>query len=418
MRPITTQEFDSLYVQGDHLHTGGGKGKWYEDYLPPPNRGSFWAWGFGRLGEALVYMYRATNNTKYLDWLVPQIDYIIARRDIDLDIETYSGTGLKLPVWNNDGASYNFNYAFPVHTAMICIPILRFIQVVLQDKLIQFYDKANQYQTICRDALAALGGDEFWYDVSVDKGSYGGAPYGVGIVPQAGQIAPVNQVHAFIFAAGLYDRISETSIYTDRIKKCLRLFKEDFIHVDSEYNSYYWAYHPTENPTAWEDPSHAQETMKAVQLAEFGFDVFDDADLNRFKNTINKLVDNSEYPPLVRRFIHPRNPGTEYFSYDSIDKKYQYEAVARYATLISLGTSVLRASLPVTRFMVDEWGSLDGDEQNSRRLYAIAATIYAQSKVWNKNGSNWVNGGSGFHRPTGFVNVSGEWKRIAGDFTR
>ena len=236
--------------------------------------------------------------------MIPQMDWIIARRDIDLKIESYSGTGLSLPAWSDDGyygGPAKFAYVYRVHTGLICFSILRFVQAVYANGIKEYFEKAKIYLAICQKALQIHNHDRDWADLGPGRGYYKGAPYGMGIIDVAGKVEMPNRVHAYIMACGLYDYIAETFIYRKRIEKCLRQFKT-WLRYDPFFAAYYWSYWPSEyGEKGWEDISHAQLTMSGLIYLHhnLGYRIYSLEDLLRLANTAKKTINDIVYPPLV-----------------------------------------------------------------------------------------------------------------------
>lgn len=310
--------FDELYFNFDPYHAGEQKGNWYS-WVTPNSRGAEWAWGWGALGWALSEMFFLTKERMYLELMIPQIDWIIARRDIDLKVESYSGTGLSLPAWSDDGyysGSAKFAYVYRVHTAMICFPILRFVQAVYLYNMEKHFERAKIYLEVCKNALRIHNNDRDWADLGPGRGYYKGAPYGIGIVDVAGKIEMPNRVHAYIMACGLYDCITGADLYRTRIENCLRQFKT-WLRYDPLFDAYFWSYWPSEyGEKGWEDISHAQLTMFGfLFLDQLGYHIYTLEDLLRTANTAKKIVNDCVYPPLVMdnlmgtyQPLDPKNP--------------------------------------------------------------------------------------------------------------
>lgn len=300
---ITQKLYDEWYIHSSwSINNFPQKGKQFN--------GHNYAWGWSYVANSLIEMYKATGDEKYLGLLVPQIKYVFSQTDEKLKIESFTGSGLYLPAWS-DGGYYTdgkFNYTYPVHTGMITIPILRFVDVVYENNITKYEGLANEFLKESGRALAIHNQSNMWKDISQGEGFYYGHPYGEGTVSEANKIGVPNRIFAYLAACGLYDKLTGEGIYAERIEKSLRYFKNSLVKYDKEYDSYYWSYWDNHNAQNWEDISHAALTAYGIFLLheEAGFNVFSEKELKKFKNTIFKIVGN-EGPPKVRKYIHERS---------------------------------------------------------------------------------------------------------------
>lgn len=314
----------------DNVVTQSLYDKWYSMSSWSPNKfpsntpdyGSpTYAWDWSYTGNSLIDMYNATGEEKYLEDFIPQATYIFTQTDEKLGIESFTGLGVSLPAWSDRGhyTSGKFNYIYPVHTGMILMPILRFVDTVKKNQLVQFYPVADDFLEKSSRALAIHNKDEMWVDLSETEGFYFGHPYGQGIVSEANQIGIPNRIFAYLAAAGLYDKITGKTEYTPRITKSLNYFKNYLLKYDKENDAYYWSYWEYANKESWEDISHAALTVYGIYILheEAGFSIFTEKDFKRFSNIVHKIVKVSKLnsQPKVMQNIH-QNGESEYLSFE------------------------------------------------------------------------------------------------------
>lgn len=117
------------------------------------------AWGQAlNVWEAYITIYDATKDEIWLKKLSEEIDMCLAKRDI------YTGkkdiNGYSLPAWSNTSDSSIYEgYYFPVETGLILHPILRFVEMVRENEVSTYYEKADEYVQACIDALAIFDND-------------------------------------------------------------------------------------------------------------------------------------------------------------------------------------------------------------------------------------------------------------------
>ena len=293
-------------------------GKGYKD-IKLENRARGYAWGWGYYGNSLIDMYKVTRDIKYLKEFVPQANYILNQRDHLLGIESFSGSNLSLPVWSDGGyysTTKDFVYSYPVNTGMIVLPIVRFIDVVKEESLSEFDKTALYYIEETKKTLLVHNEDGLWKDFSENKGFYYGHPYGEGKVTEAGKEGIPNRVIIYLAAAGLFDKVNDSNIFTDRIEKSLIYFKEDLIEYDPDNDSYYWRYWKYSGEDNWEDISHAALTVYGIHILHYeaDFEIFNHHDFIKFSNIVNKIINiGDKSTPQVSKFIHPRSDDEYYF---------------------------------------------------------------------------------------------------------
>ncbi|WP_088225262.1 hypothetical protein [Desulfosporosinus sp. FKB] len=312
MKGSAQEVFDWIYKNKDPYHTSESAGKWFAE-VNTSYRGGDFAWGWGAIGVALYYMFKATGNLKYLDWMVPQIDWVISHRDTDLDVESYLGTRLKLPVWN-DGGQYGSIHAYPVHTAVICIPILLFISVVRTLGIRRYFNRLDHYLLVCKDALEAHDTPGNWMDFSLMTG-YPVEP-NFGNFKEAGKVTMPNRGNAYLAACALLDKLCATSKHLAKAIKGFNYFYTCF-RLDETSNSYYWSYWPYYyGESGWEDISHASLTMMGFWLAhlEACLSVYSTIDFQRVANTAKRIVHVDRGQIMVNDNISPSSTRKEFSS--------------------------------------------------------------------------------------------------------
>lgn len=298
--------------------------------------GGSYAWGWSHVANSLVNMYRITGEEKYLQIFVKQAEYIFSKTDDKLGIESFTGTGLSLPVWSDRGryTSGEFNYTYPVHTGMITLPILRFIDTVYSGDLDKYKGIADEFLLETGKALEVHNQDNMWVDFSDTEGFYIGHPYGQGVVSEAGQIGILNRISVYLAASGLYDKLNGSNIYTNRIEKSLNYIKYTLLKYDQDFDSYYWNYWEELNiEKNWEDISHASLTVRSIYILhdEAGFTIFNDEDFKKFANNIYKIIDDRNSSIEMRKYIHKRDEEEQ--TYYTKDENPYYYDVFRWSFL-------------------------------------------------------------------------------------
>lgn len=359
--------------------------EWYEktwslDHFPIQGKeysGANYAWGWSYAGNALIDMYKATGDTKYLDSFIPQANYILSHTDKNEGIESFTSSGLSLPAWSDRGhyTAKKFNYTYPIHTGMITLPILRFVNVIRDDNLKQYKSIADKFLSASGDALAVHNEPDMWIDISETVGFFKGHSYGRGKISEANKIGVPNRIFIYLAASGLYDKLSGKKIYSEQINKSLRFFKEILLHYDKNYNSYYWKYWiggGSQSPG--EDISHAALTVYGLYILheEAGFTILTDKDFVKFKNIVYKTV-NEESPPKVRMNIHNlQNEKEIYFSAEDNPNYYQ---VLRFSFLGIYDEQIFDRLEGVYRELYLRKGP------DSTALFSIASYLSAKRQV-------------------------------------
>lgn len=368
---ISQKLYDEWYIHSSwSINNFPQQGKQFKGYE--------YAWGWSYVANSLIEMYKATGDEKYLGLLVPQIEYIFSQTDEKLKIESFTSSSLYLPAWS-DGGHYTggkFNYTYPVHTGMIIIPVLRFVDVVNENNITKYKETASKFLKESGRALAVHNQPDMWKDISPNEGFYYGHPYGEGIVSEANKIGIPNRIFAYLAACGLYDKLTGEGIYTERIEKSLRYFKNSLVKYDKEHDSYYWSYWDYNNAQNWEDISHAELTTYGIFLLhqEAGFKVFSDDEMSKFKNITFKIINNKN-PPKVRKYIHEKNDAQKIY-FTPKENDYYFSAL-RWSFLGMYDKKVLDYLEPIYE------GLYYKDEVTNNDLYSIA--LYLSTKKHTNN---------------------------------
>mgnify|MGYP001183575465 CR=1 FL=1 len=369
---ITEEIYNDFYNQ---LST------WSIEQFPsqsPDFNANSYAWGWSYVANSLVDMYRVTKDEKYLDILNEQIEYILSQTDEKLGIESFTKTGLSLPAWSDRGhyTSGEFAYVYPVHTGMITLPILRYVDTVYENDLNKYRESATRFLAASGEALAIHNQDELWVDFSDTEGFYIGHPYGEGLVSEAGKIGIPNRISVYLAAAGLYDKLTTSHTYDERIEKSLNYFKNSLFKYDGEFDSYYWSYWEEQNiQKPWEDISHAAVTVYGIHILheEVGYSVFTEEDFEKIANNIPKIIKDDNSSIQMRKYIHKRSDEEKVY-YNLAENPYYYD-VFRWSFLGVYNESVFDALERVYK-------KINIDEMNpNTRLSSIASFLYAKEKT-------------------------------------
>ncbi|WP_339316220.1 hypothetical protein [Oceanobacillus sp. FSL W7-1304] len=337
-----------------------------------------YAWGWSNVANSLVDMYRVTENEKYLEILVEQINYIFSQTDQKLGIESFTGTGLNLPAWS-DGGYYTdgqFNYVYPVHTGMITLPILRLVDTIYTYELNEYEEIADKFLVASGEALAIHNQVNMWVDFSDTEGFYLGHPYGDGYVSEANKIGIPNRISVYLAATGLYDKLTDGNIYSERIEKSLNYFKNSLFKYDEKFDSYYWSYWEEQNiQKPWEDINHAMITVYGIFILheEAGYSVFSESDFEKIANNVYKIIDDKNSPIQMRKHIHKRDEEEKTY-YIPEENPYYYD-VLRWSFLGVYDESILSTLEHVYK-------KTNVEEMNPQtRLSSIASYLYAKEKT-------------------------------------
>jgi hypothetical protein len=371
---ITQNLFDEWYEK-----------TWSKSHFPKQGieySGANYAWGWSYAANSLIDMYKATGETKYLDYFIPQANYILNHTDKDLGITSFSNTSLSLPAWSDRGhyTSRKFNYTYPVHTGMITLPILRFVDVVRSDNLSKYNKMADHFLTASGQALSVHNQPNMWIDISKTEGFFRGHPYGASIISEANKIGVPNRILIYLAACGLYDKLTGKGIYTKQIEKSLRFFKNTLLRYDNDFDAYYWKYW-IEGTSQYpgEDISHAALTVYGLFVLheEAGFAILKDSDFIRIKNIIYKMV-NKDTPPKIRKNIHNLD-NEEKLYYNSEENPYYYQ-ILRWSFLGIYDEKIFDRLNGVYRELYLR------EKPSSSGLFSIASYLSTKKELKNKDG--------------------------------
>lgn len=368
---ITSDMYNQFYFQNSN---------WSIEHFPDNNKtysGADFAWGWSYAGNSLIDMYKATGEKKYLEYFIQQAEFIFTQTDEELGIESFSDSGLSLPAWSDHGryTSGEFNYIYPVHTGMITVPILRFVDEVQSNNLEEYMTTADEFLNKAGKAIEIHNIDDMWIDFSETEGFYTGHTHGVGIVSEAGEIGIPNRISIYLAAAGLYDKLTGESIYTERIEKSLNYFKHSLMTFDPEFESYYWSYWEKDVlGKPWEDISHATVTAYGLFLLheEAGFSVFTEEDFQRIANNVYKVIENNNDEIKTRKYIHGRDE--EEKVYYNLEENPYYFDILRWSFLGIYDDGILKE----IEDMIETVGIEDMNPHT--RLSSIAAYLLSKER--------------------------------------
>ncbi|MCM3399450.1 hypothetical protein M3638_16680 [Oceanobacillus profundus] len=374
---ISVELYDKMYMQ---------QTSWSIQQFPSQDSNYHapnYAWGWSYVANSLVDMYRVTEDIRYLEAFIKQAAFIFSQTDKKLGIESFTGTNLYLPAWSDRGyyTSGEFNYTYPVHTAMIILPILRFVDTVYTHNLIDYKKVADDFLTMSGEALAIHNQDNMWVDFSDTEGFYIGHSPGEGMVSEAGTIGIPNRISVYLAAIGLYDKLTNGDVYRERIEKSLNYFKNSLFKYDEAFDSYYWSYWEEQNiQKHWEDINHATLTIYGIFILheEVGYSIFTEEDFERIANNVYKIIDGKNPPFKMRKYIHKRDE--EEKAYYSQKENPFYYHVLRWSLLGIYDEGILDTLEQVYK-------EINVEEISPQiRLNSIASYLYAREKT---RGFNW-----------------------------
>lgn len=112
------------------------------------------AWGQAlNVWESYITIYEATKDKTWLDKLTLQIDTFLGKRDMVTGKKDFNG--FSLPAWSNTSnpAVYE-GYCFSGETGLVLHPVLRFVELVRENSVQDYYEKADEYLQACIEALS------------------------------------------------------------------------------------------------------------------------------------------------------------------------------------------------------------------------------------------------------------------------
>lgn len=272
-------------------------GNWFS--LNNNNTGSSFTWGESYVMDSYLYMYEATKDKHYLDKLVSHANGVLSWRDNKKGYTDYRG--LSLPAWSTIAKGKKMHY--PAE-GMITYPMVKFAYMVKSDpNLASYKGVADTYIKAAEDFLKVFDGD--W----VDKGTTGyyiftkGSPdWCDGIEAPFNMNLAMARTHLYLYLN------TKNSDNLDKTTKLAQLFKTKLEYV-SATNAYKWRYWFGSGLTGWtssqnlsintpsyggyrsyEDLSHgAIDIQFAYEAYQAGI-VFNEQDMVRFGNTLEKYV--------------------------------------------------------------------------------------------------------------------------------
>ncbi len=279
-----------------------------DGYSKLTNENGSLAWGQSYLSEAYLDMYETTKNHKYLEKFVIQADRVIANTDKNRNVEDYKGRFVV--GWGATRYSpSNLRVIYLVHTGMITYPMVQFALMVKNDSnLDKFLDQANAYVQFTEEALSVF--DEDWmFNENTGVGYYQfrvrEQPVGTLFSEKAQEVLmplPFNQQLAAARASLYLCQIqgNESNFCT----KATALAKHFRNRVRQDSNGFYvWDYWYGEAldifSTTREDVSHGGIDIDFAILAYRNSTVFEETDVEKFKNTYYQISKNGKFSRFV-----------------------------------------------------------------------------------------------------------------------
>jgi hypothetical protein len=278
-----------------------------EGYSKLTNENGSLAWGQSYLSEAYLDMYETTKNQTYLEKFVIQADRVIGNTDKNRNIEDYRG---RLVVgWGATRYSpSNLRVIYLVHTGMITYPMVKFALMVKNDSnLDKFQDKANAYVKFTEEALSVF--DEDWiFNENTKVGYYQfkvkEQPVGTLFSEKAQEVLiplPFNQQLAAARASLYLCKIQRNE--SDFCTKATALAKHfrNRVRQDSKgfYVWDYWYGEALDISSRKEDVSHGGIDVDLAILAHRNSTVFEETDIDKFKNTYYQISKNGSFSRFV-----------------------------------------------------------------------------------------------------------------------
>lgn len=279
-----------------------------DGYSKLSNENGSLAWGQSYLFESYLDMYETTKNKKYLEKFVIQADIVIGNTDKNRNLEDYRGRAVV--GWGATKYSpTNLRVIYLVHTGMITYPLVKFALMVKNDSnLDKFRDQANAYVQLTEEALSVF--DEDWmFNENTGVGYYQfrvrEQPVGTVFSEKAEEIfmpLPFNQQLAAARASLYLCQIqgNESNFCT----KATALAKHFRNRVRQDSKGFYvWDYWYGEALDIFartrEDVSHGGIDVDLAILAYRNSTVFEETDIDKFKNTYDQISKNGEFSRLV-----------------------------------------------------------------------------------------------------------------------
>jgi hypothetical protein len=309
-----------MFDQADqNLNAGDG-------YKDATNEEAAYGWQEGYVLQSYALMYRAHQDTYYLDKFVDHADAVLANRDSVRGVSDYRG--LSLPVWRN--FHYSIDRAYPLVTAdetgNLIYPLTVFARIVLATpRLRKLYgSRAAAYVEACVDGVAAH--DDIYHDRGDGTATYvfpKGMPF-----PWDGIEYAQNKNLTMSRALFNLAAITGNRTYRTRALALGRFWQRDLQFLSD--GSPFWTYHArsslayhtwteadgvSENSpnyggnTRVEDVAHANLCIQFAEVAHANNALFTRADLTAFARTLthHALDEHTDGTPSV----HVRVDGSE-----------------------------------------------------------------------------------------------------------
>ena len=262
--------------------------------------------------QSYLLMYETYQDTYYLDKFVNHADSVLNQRDSVRKVTDYRG--LSLPAWRHTDPPNDSNplirggkfFHVAVDTGNISYPYAWFARIVKSDPRLSAYNsKADTYVQAAKDAISVH--DDEWRE-SGGSGYYiyrKGSPYwcdGVGV--------PHNQNLGLARTMLNIYQVTGEAKYLDRVTKIAQHFKNNLTLEGDRYVWYYW-WGPgysgwatnqqisVNTPSSggykkYEDFRHGAVDGDFVMMAYRAGIVFNETDVLRFANTIEKNIVRSD----------------------------------------------------------------------------------------------------------------------------
>ena len=243
-----------------------------------------YAWGESYVMMSLMEMYKATQDTWFLDKLIEHADAVFANRDDVLgQIDEYRNK--TMPGWGTTNYSDEKNYVWLLHTGMITYPIATFVRIVTEDTTLhQIYKaKADVYlELICESV-----------DVHADQwtGDWYRGDYSELVGNSESDDLPCNHVHAFGRTLIELVRVTGRADYLE----CATKLAENFVLTLGKNEAYTWSYwNQTQEIAHIDDISHGSMSVDFVCLAYRNNICFSEEVMLCFAKTFNLNVVESQ----------------------------------------------------------------------------------------------------------------------------
>ncbi len=316
------EEFESRYDNPDAglYHRSKGAPGWSEAYTL----------------RAYLAMYRASKDTKWLDYMVVRIDNLNSEmRDIpDGGAEYWEGYQDGFKGWGT--ARYTEQYdELLVHDGHTCVPIARFVKLVYSDAALheKYKAKADEYLSTVEQHIVAK-----WHaNWNADRGTHTHLRQWGGF-----KHLPHNQYLAFGTLLLVLHEIAQSPHYTpsnpafpdfylQAATEMAQFFKDDLRYLQQD-DAYLWDYMKDGRR---EDTGHANLDIEfAIRAYHLGI-VFDQQDMKRLANTfINVLWNKDEAQPEFRSHVDSQY-GSEVGRYHPLRWLWLYEFDRRIGQLIN-----------------------------------------------------------------------------------